>query len=134
MTYEEWEQVASTLPNGFHDSKIRAVNINYEQQQATFDWLVDFSKYPDRTPLFRNVRVVFHELTYLILEPPNPGYSCDDPTPLSVVDVDSSLHEKIMFNTVPAPESSVKLSAYVNDWNSFIHIAAKSAELVWPEK
>jgi hypothetical protein len=134
MTYEEWEQLASTLPNGFHDSAIRSLHVDYERRQASVDWLVDFSEYPNPTPELRNVRVVFSGLTYFIMEPPFPGSPYGHSTPLSVVDVDSSLHEKIMFNSVAAPASALKLSTYVSDWNSFIHIAAEKAELICPEQ
>lgn len=134
MTYAEWQQLERTLPNAFHDSKIRTVHIDYERRQASFKWLVDFSEYPEPAPDLRDVRVVFRDLTYLIMEPPSPGSPCGDASAINVVDVDSSLHEKIMFDAVPAPASALKLSACVHDCNSCIHIAAESAELIWPDK
>jgi hypothetical protein len=123
------------LPNGFHDSEIRAIRINYEQREATVDWSIDYSSpEQDQSQPARDAQIIFRGVTYFVIETPDPKYPYGEARRIDVNDVYKSPHENIEFIPPPVPNNSLQLSLFVNDWNSFIHIAAQSAELIWPEK
>lgn len=127
MTLEEIEQ---SLPNGFHDSSITAVHLNYAQRTAEIDmelW-VSVSIDEDRE-LYRRATLSISDLIYFVIEPPgHPNTSHDEP---SLVDGGSSeVAEPTSPLPKPLPAGAFTYWFFVSNWNAFIHVAALSAEIV----
>ena len=126
MTLQEIEQ---SLPNGFHDSSIVGVRLDYVQRTAEIDMELWFSG-PDEADQekYRPATLFISELLYFVIEPPDSPYtSAAEP---SLVDGGSSeLAESQSRLPNPLPAGAFTYWFFVNNWNSFIHIAALTADL-----
>lgn len=128
MTLEEIEQ---TLPNGFHDSSINGVHVDYAQRTAEMDMEICVSGPESAAEEYRPVRLLISGLLYFVIEPPDYPYSSH--TEPALVDGGSQeLPQSVSRLPKPLPAGAFTYWFFVNDWNSFIHVAALHAELVAP--
>jgi hypothetical protein len=129
MTFEELE---NTLPNGLHDAEIKRIAIDYESRIATLEvavWVGDMNDPPEQREAYKNGRVNVSGLLFLVMEPPDSRYPYKD-SDLRVDGCDMSKHlSSDLMQSLPA-DSFVR-SLWVNEWNAFIHIAAKDANVEW---
>ena len=126
MTLEEIDQ---SLPNGFHDSTITGVRLNYVQRTAEMDMELWMSGPDDEdTEKYRLATLSIAELIYFVIEPPGfPNTSHAEP---SLVDGGSSELEQSAYRLPkPLPAGAFTYWFFVNNWNAFIHVAALSAEI-----
>ena len=135
MTLAELEQ---TLPNGFHDAKIERISIDYVERTVICDMhlLVGLPEESegDRDGM-RRARVTMTDFYYCVIEAPDTRYSFHDP---DAIWVSGEVSESRFFAAMESlskqiPKNGVPYSFFVHDWNSFIHIAAGSAESTWME-
>lgn len=127
MTIEEINQ---SLPNGFHDSGITGVRIDYIQRTAEIDMELWFSGPDDEDPeKYRPATLFISDLIYFVIEPPgHPNTSHGEP---SLVDGGSSeLDQAVGQLPKSLPAGAFTYWFFVSSWNSFIHIAALHAEIV----
>src|SRR5579871_3010644 len=127
------EQLDNSLPNGFHDSYIDRMSIDYIERKAVWDvqilvGLPDDG--PDTRDAYRTARMSFAGVQYICFEPPCPnyGYSTDS------VEIDGLYDSKEYFNVdlmKDLPGSVFARSFYSRSWNSFLHIAAESVQFEW---
>ena len=125
MTIDDIEQ---SLPNGFHDSTITSVHVNYAQRTAEIDMQVLVSG-PDSADKeeYRPVKLSISGLLYFVIEPPDHPYTSSEPW---VADGGSSeVTEPASQLPKPLPAGAFTYWFFVNDWNSFIHVAALTAHL-----
>jgi hypothetical protein len=131
MTLEELEK---TLPNGLHDSRISRIAIDYEKRQLTMDldvWVGDIgSNAYDLREEYRRGQVLIDGLLFAVIEPPDPKYPFSNSVGLTIdgCDMRKNLTTELA-NSLPS--EAFFRSLWVNEWNAFIHIGAKSAELAW---
>ena len=126
MTLEEIEQ---SLPNGFHDSTISSVRLNYVQRTAEMDMELWMSGSDDEDrEKYRPATLSITELIYFVIEPPGvPNTSHAEP---SLVDGGSSELEQSAYPLPkPLPAGAFTYWFFVSNWNAFIHVAASSAEI-----
>jgi hypothetical protein len=133
MTIDELEE---TLPNGFHDADLRNVHIDYEARIATLGMTVDFSDHDKKiaTPA-REVDLIISGLQFLSIDLPDPRYPYEDRA--SSIGgfwhnekVDALRKQELV---AALPEGAFYNITFVDDWNSFIHVAGKHAELKFKE-
>ncbi len=129
MTLEELE---NTLPNGLHDAEVRRVAVDYENGKVTLElavWVGNMDDPPERREAYKNRRIEISGLLFLVMEPPDPKhpFKASDLT-IDGCDMSKNL-DSALLRSLPA--DSFFRSLWVNEWNAFIHIAAKSADLVW---
>lgn len=128
MTLEELE---NTLPNGLHDAEIERIAIDYAARELTLEVSVWVGSMDDseRREAYKNGRIEISGLLFLVMEPPDPKYPFGT-LGLTVdgCDMSKNLHIELL-QSVPA--GSFVRSLWVNEWNAFIHVAAKSANIVW---
>ena len=127
MTIEEIDQ---SLPEGFHDSSITAVRIDYMQRTAEIDMELCFSGPDDAdTEKYRPATLSISELIYFVIEPPgHPNTAHGKP---SLVDGGSSeLDQAACELPKSLPAGAFTYWFFVSSWNSFIHVAALNAEIV----
>ena len=126
MTLEEIER---SLPNGFHDSSIFGVRLDYVQRTAEIDLEIWVAGSDDEDPeQYSRATLSISELIYFVIEPPGPpNTSHDAPT---LVDGGSSELERAAYPLPkPLPAGAFTYWFFVSSWNSFIHIAALTADL-----
>ncbi len=129
MTLEELER---TLPNGLHDAEIKCITVDYAQRRVTFElavWVGSMDESPERREAYKDGRVEISGLLFLVMEPPDPKYPFrTDRLRIDGCDMRKNLDVELLRSL---PAGFLFRSFWVNEWNAFIHIAAKSAEIVW---
>ena len=129
MTLEELE---NTLPNGLHDAEVQGITVDYAQRKVTFDlavWVGKMEDPPEQREAYKNGRIEISGLLFLVMESPDPKYPFTRPgLTIDGCDMSKNISGRLL-DSLPA--DSFLRSLWVNEWNAFIHLAAKSAALVW---
>ena len=129
------EEVAASLPNGFHDADIKSISIDYVAGTATFDlevWVGDDSAVKEEErELYRAARLILSYLLFCVIEPPDPRYEYYERKALWVDDASRGAASISTTAKLPSPlpENSFVYWFFVNNWNSFIYVAAMAARL-----
>ena len=134
MTFEELDH---ELPNGFHDAKLHNLRIDYVGANMVLRTELDFGN-PDgpKREDYRVADLRVSGLYFCSVDPPDPNYryvphgvalnvSGDPAQP----DTFPAL-EKLSL-TLPPGVSCFRF--FVNEWNSFINIAARNVQVSWVE-
>jgi hypothetical protein len=128
-------EIEQSLPNGLHDAEVRKIEIDYGHRKATFDlavWVGDMDDPPERREAYKNGRLNVSGLLFMVMEAPDARYPYKNSTDLNIDGCDMSKGiDKDLLDSLPT-EAFVR-SFFVNDWNSFIHIAATNAEIFWTD-
>ena len=123
------EYISQLLPNGFHDSTIFSVRLNYEQRTAEIDMEIWVAGPADTDPEeYRRCTLLIFDLIYFVIEPPGPpNVSHEAP---ALVDGGSTELEHLAYTLPkPLPDGAFTYWFFVSNWNAFIHVAALRAEL-----
>lgn len=134
-------QIQEMLPNGFHDAEIAQLMWNFMTGSVSLDmdFWVACEEDRDRERRRRG-KIELRRISFLAIEPPVPRAS--DPNPYSfasgTLQIDGVITSAEIFPTLPRlkpqlPEDTEVFSFYVVNWNSFIHIAAADAKLIWAD-
>jgi hypothetical protein len=132
MTIKEIEK---QLPNGFHDSKLKRVAINYEKREIEllFDVFVE-RRQDEHTGgvRFREGTLKAFGLFSCVIEPPDPNYLCQLGMGLWVADSGEIAEGNCPIKLSYAlPKSAFGHYFYINDWNAFIYLIASEARFEW---
>lgn len=130
MTFEEIEDL---LPNGLHDAGVNSITLDYVQRKATFDLEISISVPGEKgAENYRRATLCFEPFLYCVIEAPDPGYPFANEGP-SRIDAGSYRSEDAELKLLRGslPEGALACWFFINSWNSFIHVAALNAELVW---
>jgi len=126
------DELASQLPNGFHDAVLRSHSSDLAEQRAEFVldvWVED----SDRSVVmegepYRPAHLELFGLAYLVLDDPDPRYLAQSGAPLRIdacaADENADLARQV-------PEGGFAGRFFVFEWNAFIHFAAREARLTW---
>lgn len=132
MTLNDIEE---SLPNGLHDAQVQRVEIDYEQRIVKFSlllWTGDLSSDDEATQeRYEKGELTIKNFIYCVVEPPDPTYPYAKPEPITI-GAGSAIEEPINTETKLPQQLPAGAFAYwffVNEWNSFIHIAAMDASL-----
>jgi hypothetical protein len=125
MTIEDIEQL---LPNGFHDSYITALHVNYAQRTVEMDMNIWVSNLetgggPDE---YQPLKLSLSGLIYFVIEPPGDLY-LDTSKPWLVAGGSSEVATSPSQLPKSLPAGAFTYWFFVNNWNSYIHIAALTA-------
>ena len=127
MTLEELDRI---LPNGFHDSEIKSIAIDYAESHVTIDisiWIATESTEIER---YRDATLSITGLQFLTIEPPDPRYKFAANRRLRVDLAPGSSGQPLpAASAIPADCFAARF--FVADWNSFIHVAARDTSLAW---
>ena len=123
-----------TLPNGLHDAELLGVEIDYANNTAALDLLVDFSIPPqgnDATPPAEQARLgclLFSGVQFVVIDP--PGVGADGFAP-SRIDAGSGvpIGPAVPLPVVQSPGFLVWI--FVDRLNAFIRIAASDVSIGW---
>lgn len=136
MTIEEIEK---TLPNGFHDASLEKLNIHYDTREAELEMLVDVGN-PDapseeaREGTRKGV-LTLTSFLFCVIEPPDSRSSYQEVRGLWIADSGPAISTKLATKLPgPLPKGAFAHYFFINDWNSFIFIAAEDARFEWKKK
>jgi hypothetical protein len=130
------------LPNGFHDAQIEQFVWDYRTNSASFIVELWVAKEEDESlEVYREARLDLKGIIFIMIDPPCPREL--DPKPYKsssgTLQIDGfETTESMLPNLATLLEGvsagTSPYSFYVVNWNSYIHVAAKEAELVWTGK
>ena len=123
------ESIAAELPNGFHDSSLRRVVVDYVDRRATLAlnvWVGDLKAATDaEREAYRSIDVTISGLLWCIIEPPRTtDYRSADGLWIDAGPV-SNLKNKPAIPTVP--DDAFAWWIFVREWNAFIYVAGTDA-------
>ena len=136
MTLEELD---ATLPNGFHDSYVSVVTIDYVDRKATMDvevWVGNTaSPHEAEREKWRPGRLELSGLVFCTIDPPVSSYDYAKPAPLWIDLCPSDALRTDHLNLPQSvPEGAFVSHLFVSQWNAYIHVAALEASLTWLDK
>jgi hypothetical protein len=141
MTLEELDD---RLPNGFHDAKLVSLSLDYVTRSATLHIGLHVGTPDSLDPEEYKIAILrVTGLCFCTVELPCPGEPfLPDGSPVNVSGypedpksfekVNESL-TKINGLLAKCPPGAWCYRFFSHDWNSFIHIAGTSVELLWRE-
>ena len=126
MTIQELEH---TLPNGFHDSFLVGMEVDFVAGTCTLVLEVDYDG--PEPEVFRRMKLQLRGLCLFIIDPPDRRYpfstgriqTCGDTTSEQMLPNLESYRKS-------APPGAFFYSFYLTYYNCFIHFAATGAELI----
>jgi hypothetical protein len=139
MTLAELED---SLPNGFHDSALKGLSIDYMRRTIRLDMSLkvgDSDGPREQRDDVRDAEIEVSGVVFFVIDPPSPaaGYDFKSPGELWVVDgyetrsipAFTKKIDKELLDAVP-PEAFIH-SFFVSDWNSYVHLAARDCSMKW---
>jgi len=129
MTLEEVEE---SLPNGFHDARITSISLDYAKRECKFNLEILFSDAEkEDAESYRTATLSLSRFLYCVIEAPDSKYPFQVEKALWV-DAGSEKPNHVSSTQLPGPlpEGAFRYWFFVNNWNSFIHVAALDAEIV----
>lgn len=131
-------EVEATLPNGFHDAEIEEFVWDYRRNSASFQMELWVAEEGDESlEVYRAGRLDLNGVIFIMIDPPCPGelelpykYASGTLQIDGIETTESMLPNLTALAETVSPDAR-PYSFYVVNWNSYMHIAAKEAELVW---
>ena len=136
--YTSLRELSYDLPNAFHDSELESLTVNYALNNAELVLQLHVGDMHAATQEEREAysRAKLHltDLVYFVIDPPGPGHEPPEAGTLWVHDEGDAREESERDDLKPKgdlPDDAFAYWFYVDQWNSFIHVAAKGASLEW---
>ena len=92
-------------------------------------WVGNMENPPERREAYKHGRVEIAGLLFLVMEPPDSKYPFTRAgLTIDGCDMNKNLKGDLLKSL---PPDCFFRSLWVNEWNAFIHVAARSADIVW---
>jgi hypothetical protein len=131
MTFEELDQ---RFPNGFHDAEISRVAVDYENRTVTLTMdLRGNLPESENAHEYRRAFLTASDFYYFSIEAPHVDHlSYRRGSKITVAGYSEDETQFPAFRQVmpTLPVGAFCCRFYVHDWNSFIHIAAKTSQFL----
>ena len=139
------DEIRSSFPNGFHDSYLLNINLDYANEMATLLFQIVLSSAADSVKvIFRSGHLKLSGLLYFAIEPPSGSFTKeyvpgDD---RMWITSDTSDFSSLTFSDVhprprlpePLPDQSFQHFFYSSSHNSCIYLAAMDASFEWVDE
>jgi hypothetical protein len=129
MTFQE---VAASLPNGFHDAELQRFEMDYMRRTLTFDVVVWIGRMDDTQAreLYRPARLSVDDVGFFVIEPPDARYPSRKPGPIRIDAGEGQPRQGS--RTLPSvPAGNTTTWMYLEQFNQFALFSAGSASLEW---
>lgn len=129
------DAISKTLPNGFHDSELVRIEVDYAMRQAVLTFDIDLSDIETDQGGMQRGRLTLAGLVHLYVEPPEN----DDPIVLEEIDVQTVVGDSSDFEELKHRPQLPKqvVDGFFRHWfyscsdNNFIYVCYKSASFEW---
>ena len=127
------EQIETTLPGGFHDARVRRVDIDYRARVVRIDLVLDAgdpeSEHLGDRDAWRAAHLVLQDLLFIVVEPPatRPEAYAGEAWITSSAPATTRQRQGL-----PAvPPGFFCHAFFASNWNAHVFAAARDALLVW---
>jgi hypothetical protein len=126
------QELADTLPNGFHDAQVSRVELNYAEAEAKIHLMLwtsgDYVPGVSNSEEYRPAMLILTGLQYFVIAPPNYGsYRTRGLTVDMGDDAEPPLDSKLL------DPSAFQNWFFVSEWNSLLQVSATDAALIWTD-
>jgi hypothetical protein len=135
MTFEE---LSDELPNGFHDARIKNINLNFKDQAISIEldlWVADLEDVdPDR---MRSGTLKVLSPYLFLIDPPDPGHVLMPEHGTLWTDGDPvkpGQNSELDKFRPQLPANACVYRFFVDEWNSFMYFAAAGVEFSWDDE
>ena len=126
------KEVEYRTPNGLHDAYLLGLSVNYRERVLRVDlkWLIGTpgGKTHEAREGYKAGTLIVSGLRYCVVEAPAQGTG-DEPDQI-INDFETGLAEIERCNLPDVDEDTFRHSIYLALWESFIHFAGTSAEVI----
>ena len=137
IKYMTLNELSLTLPNGFHDTRVHSIMVDYNNREVRLRvdvWIGDVvGGSVEAKDNYRGAVLYIMGLVFWVVEPPDARY----PYLSSVLVMDTGAVENLdrqPLIKLPTVTANVFVNwIYIREWNSFIYCAASDARLEWTE-
>jgi hypothetical protein len=129
-----FKNLEETLPNGFHDGRLKSLSIDYVSRTLNMD--MDLctgnpeAKAEKERESYRSATVIVENLEFCIIDPPASGYPFNKARQLTI-DAGPGAPPNDSVKIPNIGTSSFLFWIWVNEWNAFIRIAAEGIKIEW---
>ena len=134
------KELDDSLPNGFHDAMLESFSVNYGSGSAVLKLQIlvgdpESSVEPEREA-YRAAEVHLSGICYFVIEAPDQKLIG---TTSKVLWIDGGSYDAGSAPPCPVPLAALPQDIstywfYVREWNSFIHVAVRDANIQWCSK
>lgn len=126
------DDLACTLPNGFHDAEITSIRIDYVRRKVEIMidvWVGD----SESRETYRPATLTLSGLRYCCIEPPDGRYPFQNASTLTVSTGTVESLAKPPDARLPDMPHTVGFTNwfFVEQWNAFLYVSAQDASLAW---
>jgi hypothetical protein len=131
------EEVGNLLPNGFHDSDILGISIDYVRGEVTFLINVDLTSPDEKVEVpSRHGELKLTGLLYCVIEPPHHSFEKEyifeeDELWITSDSSDFSVLKECPTLPEPIPDGGFRHWFFISSHNCFIYVAAMDASFLW---
>jgi hypothetical protein len=129
------DEVAASIPNGFHDAELNTFTIDYTKREARLIldvWVADNQEKPEKIESYRLAEVTLSGLVFWVSEPPDPRYPYGEPGAQRIdIGPIATFERKEALRLPPVPAGAFANWVFVTGWNAFIYVAAEDARINW---
>jgi hypothetical protein len=127
------EQIEATLPGGFHDARLRRMEVDYVRRAARIDFVLDAGD-PESEDIgdreaWRPAHVVVADLLFLAVEPPGTRHESYSGEARITFSSPASADQQARLPELPAGAFCHAL--FAANWNAWVFVAGRDARLYW---
>jgi hypothetical protein len=119
-------EIENTLPNGFHDSILKGITVNYLSRTAAFEIDVMMENGSSKAG-----KLGIEGMFFLSIDPPATGYPYAKEKGHWITSSDAPVKSALEQVPKDLPQGIFTHCFFIDDWNSFIVFAAKNATFEW---
>lgn len=138
--FKNLKEIEDNLPNGFHDALLEKLMIDLTSNSADLE-LQLFMGDPDASTeqereTYRRAILRLSDLVYFVIDAPE---NIPEPSKKKPLRIDGGDAKDNSNPRAPKPRSALPPGAFaywffVEQWNSFIHVAARSSTIDWAKQ
>jgi len=124
------EDIAKTLPWGLHDAYLEAAEVDWARATVSLTLRVMMTRHQEED---QRAKVTVTGLAFFVVDPPRADFVSGDGTGSAGLWIDAGegpANEAAKTRLPKIPEGHFLHWLFVSEWNSFIHICGRHAELV----
>jgi hypothetical protein len=130
------DELANTLPNGFHDSAVHTITLDYSKHEIRFHlavWVGDLDAKDEKArEAYRMGDLTLSDMAFCVIEPPDPRYPYYEKDEIIIDTGEVDKLSRLPTIQLPPVQKGMFVNwMFVQEWNSFIYVTARDARLRW---